>query len=117
MRAERACCLLTLLFVTFGLMPNAAVGIDGGSQDAKQIESLMRRWDAALVRRDTKYIDSILADDFTFISSGGAMKNKSQHMADLKSADLVIDHSESSDIVVRIYDKTAVATARGVSRG
>lgn len=117
MRAKRVCRLLTLLFVMFGLMSNAAVGIDGDSQDAKQIESLMRRWDAALVQRDIKYIDSILADDFTFISASGAMKNKAQHTADLKSADLVIEHSESSDIAVRIYGKTAVATARGVSRG
>ena len=111
------CCLLTLFFTAFYSMPNVVVGTERPDQDDKQIESLMRRWDVALVQRDTEYIDSILADDFTFISSSGAMKNKAQHVADLKSADLVIDHSESSDIVVRVYDKTAVATARGVSRG
>jgi ketosteroid isomerase-like protein len=92
-------------------------GAEADSPAEEQIRELMRRWDEALVKKDVKFIGSILANDFTCIDVSGRIQNKSQLLAFIGSSDLKIELSESSSFVVRIYGDTAVAIAEGRIRG
>lgn len=87
------------------------------NKDAEKIRELVRQWDNALVRKDTVFIDSILADDFTYISSSGQIQSKSQLLSSVQSADLTIESSSSNIFRLSIYGDTAVVIAEGVAKG
>jgi D-alanyl-D-alanine carboxypeptidase len=86
-------------------------------KDEEQIQELIRRWDDAIVKRDTTFIDSILAEDFTYVSSSGQMQNKSQLLQSIGTSGITIESSGSSNLMIRIYGDTAVVIARGMIKG
>ncbi len=88
-----------------------------GQKDKEKIQALMSEWDNALVNRNVDFIDGILAEDFTYISSSGQVQNKAEHLALIKSPDLIIESSSSSNFVVRVYGDMAVAIAEGRIKG
>ncbi len=102
-----------LAFVGLSQLVKAETGVN----EEEQIRELMQRWDNALVNRNLEFIDSILAEDFTYISSSAQVQNKAEHLALIKSTDLRIESSTSSNFVIRIYGDTAVAIAEGRIKG
>ena len=100
-----------------GLANLFLAGSSQGNKDDGKIRELIQQWDEALVRRDTPFIDSILAEDFTYISASGQIQSKSQLLEFIKSTDLTIESTSSKIIRISIYGDTAVAIAEGAIKG
>lgn len=85
-------------------------------KDTQQVGALTRSYLDAVIKRDAAAIGLILADDYTEYSHFGEIYSKSQILDQYKvpvSADA--GKLESFDVTeqkVRIYDNTAVSTAR-----
>lgn len=83
---------------------------------AGQLEQEVRRfeydWGVAYLRRDMMALEQILADEYTFIDPLGEISDKRENLAHIRTGACVIENTESSDIRVRVYDHTAVVTAR-----
>ena len=65
---------------------------------------------AALIKRDAAAFGKIFADDAVVATPDGSLQTKAQLLADLKSGDLVIEASTISDMQVKVFGDTAVAT-------
>ena len=70
-----------------------------------------------MVSNDPQAIGRYMADDWVIIGSEGSVGDKNTFLALVESGDLSHDVMESHDLNVRVYGKTAVLTARGVSGG
>ncbi len=102
-----------LTFAGLSQLVKAEIGVN----EKEQIRELMQRWDNALVNRNLEFVAGILAEDFTYIGSSGQVQNRAEHLALIKSADLRIESSSSSNFVIRIYGDMAVAIAEGRIKG
>jgi imidazolonepropionase-like amidohydrolase/ketosteroid isomerase-like protein len=93
-----------------------------GSDDSattQELRNLVRKWDEANVKGDVAALDSLLADEFTFV--GGP--DKAQYLASIKSraSDSVVESAVSEDVQVQIYGETAIVvgldTIKGKTKG
>ena len=85
-------------------------------KDTQQVNALTKSYLDAVIKRDSAAIDRILADDYMEFSHFGDVYNKSQILDEYKSpVSADAGKLESFDVTeqkVRIYDNTAVSTAR-----
>lgn len=93
------------------------VKAEAAVNEEAEIRALMQRWDDSLVSRNFEFIDSILAEDFTYIGASGEAQNKAGLLASIRSPDLRVESSSSSNVVIRIYGDVAVAVAEGRIKG
>jgi len=78
--------------------------------DLKQMfTKLENEWAKADNSKDTKVLDRILADDWTYLGATG-VATKAQHLADLKSGGGGLEFETLADIKVRVFGDTAVVT-------
>jgi len=68
---------------------------------------LENEWAKADNSKDTKVLDRILADDWTYLGASG-VQTKVQHLTELKSGGGDLEFETLADIKVRIYGETAV---------
>jgi len=66
----------------------------------------------AAIKGDAAFFERTLADDFVGTDPGGAVNNKEQGIADLKSGVAKITSLVNDDYQVRVYGKAAVVTYR-----
>ena len=82
---------------------------------AIETEQLLRQlnddWVKAIVRGDAETLDRILADDF-FFTYPLEGDDKTQFIDDVTSGDLKIEHLSRQQLNVRIFENTAVMSAR-----
>lgn len=78
--------------------------------DEKQILRLEDEWVKALETRDRQRLNEIVARDFTFIEPDGTVKTREQYLADRSSDIADIESFSNSDLRVRIYGTSALAT-------
>ena len=98
----------TLLFTLFLLLPSTAFA-QKGVQD--QLIKLDKQWSAATVSRDTKTLNRILANDYTYTDFDGETGTKSKMLKDMAAHHAMeLEAMESSDYQVRVYGSTAVMT-------
>ena len=85
-------------------------------KDEQQVVALTKSYLDAVIKRDPAAIDRVLADDYMEFSHFGVILNKAQILNDTKSpVSADAGKLESFDVTeqkVRIYDNTAVSTAR-----
>ena len=109
--------LLTLVF-TF-----IAYGMAAGQSSKEEMEVLKinEEFDRAIVSRDVAAYERIFADDFIFTSFDGAVPNKKQEIAKVRTGSLQFEYGKSDDVRVKVYGKAAVVTgrfkAKGISNG
>lgn|SRR4029450_5288675 len=72
---------------------------------------------AALTKRDVAGFASIMADDAVFTGPDGAFQTKAQLIADVKAGELVIESTNMSDLKVRVFGDSAVATYATTDKG
>ena len=98
-----------LLFLLAALSPAKDV--------AATIARLEHQWAAAFLAHDVKAVDRILADDFVGIDGRAVVSDKKSEMEAAKAPDPVaapefeLLDDKITDIQVRVYGTTAVATA------
>jgi len=78
----------------------------------QQLLATEREWDDAVVKRDAKALDRLLADDFRLIWIDGSVSNKAELIAGVTNRKAAIDPFSTEDVEVRIYGDTAILTGR-----
>lgn len=76
-----------------------------------EIEQLEDAWRTAILKSNSTALENLLADDYTGITSKGAIQTKDQAVQSLKSGALQLTMLEISDRKVRVYGTTAVVTS------
>jgi len=79
------------------------------------LAGMERAWCAALVKKDAAALESILADDFTGVGSGGTTSTKAAQLSDVKAGG--VRSCVHDNIKVRLYGDTAVLTGHTVLTG
>jgi ketosteroid isomerase-like protein len=99
-----------LVAVFSAVMPPAPAGAQTGAVQSDQqiLIQLERDWDAAFRRKDVKFIETILADEFVATYSDGTRGDKAKELSLAASFDLQIDSSTQDEHMVKIYGDTAI---------
>jgi ketosteroid isomerase-like protein len=93
-----------------------ALGVKGS--DVKQeLTEIKKQWSEAELKRDTKFLDKLFADDFVVGTSQGQVLNKQQMLELLRNPDRQFTELQSDKIDVRVYGNVAVMTDRTTIRG
>lgn len=105
-----------LIAVLAALTFSSAAAAAKPSQQSRALEQQLRaiefEWDDAVVKRDAKALDRLLADDFRLIWIDGTVSNKAELIAGVTNRKAVIDPFSTEDVEVRIYGDTAILTGR-----
>jgi len=92
-----------------------------GTPSAQGTEATLMKMErdaaAALVKGDLAGFGGIFAEDATLTGPDGAVQTKAQLLADLKSGALAIQSSEISDLKVRAFGESAIATYMTTDKG
>lgn len=86
---------------------SATAGGSGGVEQA--LMQMEREWTDAQLKKDTKPLDRILADDWVAQGPTGTV-TKSQALAELKSGESKIDSVTLGPMTVRVFGDTVVVT-------
>ena len=118
--------LLTFLFVGFmipGLLSAQTKGESRTSPDSEQaVLQLEREFLAAVLRADAAAIAPMLAEEFYFVGSDGAVQDKAAFVAPIRSGDLKMLATDMRDLTVHVSRPDLVvmtyrSTDRGVFKG
>jgi ketosteroid isomerase-like protein len=101
---------------------SAARGLDAdkAANPDQEVMRLEREWSDAIVKREVKVIDRILADDYTLITPEGQMVPKPKILDSFRappSTAFVVKTVAHDRMSVRIYGDTAVVTFRFTLKG
>ncbi len=98
--------LLSLLAViTFASVANAQLSVPS---DQEILIKLERDWDAAFHRKDLRFIESVLADEFIATYGDGARGDKAKELALAAAFNQQVDSSRVDEFTVKVYRDTAV---------
>jgi len=79
----------------------------------KEILARQQAYCDAIVKGDVTFLEQLFTDDFIITSGTGALRDKQAELADLKpTSDFKTLFFKTSDVRVRLYDKTAIVTGR-----
>ncbi len=98
--------------------PRAASAEDPSSEE--QLRGLVRSWDSAYLRQDTKTLSFILADDYEMIDAAGQFISRTDYIINAANAAAFMPEGESgasTGLLVRLYGDTAVVTGRSRTKG
>ena len=76
--------------------------------DQQILIQLERDWDAAFLRNDVDFIESVLADEFVATYADGSRGDKARELTLAAEFDQQIDSSTLDEFTVKIYADTAV---------
>jgi ketosteroid isomerase-like protein len=83
----------------------------GRADDAdaeKQVAMLSEQYREAVVKGDTKAMDSILADDWVGINPAGQLESKVEQAKSLEDGSVAFEAFDSREVKVRVYGDAAV---------
>jgi ketosteroid isomerase-like protein len=98
--------------------PRSVAAEDPSSEE--QLRSLVRSWDSAYIRQDTKTLSFILADDYEMIDAAGQFVSRTDYIINAASAAAYLPEGESgtsTGLLVRLYGDSAVVTGRSRTKG
>lgn len=76
--------------------------------DQQILVQLERDWDAAFLRKDVAFIETILADEFLATYPDGTRGDRAKELALAAEFNQQIDSSALDDFAVRVYRDTAI---------
>lgn len=82
-----------------------------------EIDQLEDKWRSAILASDAPAISSLLADDYTAITSEGTLQTREDWLANLRSGRVHFTLLNVSDRKIRFYGSTAVVTSRADVEG
>jgi ketosteroid isomerase-like protein len=74
----------------------------------QELVQLERAWDAAFVKKDVRFIERVLADEFVATYGDGRRGDKAAEMAETLDFDQQVDSAVLDGFRVRIYGDTAL---------
>jgi len=111
------------IFAVWFALTSAAVvrGDDkatAGKNDAASVEQtlirLERDWNHAILTKDYKTLESIVADDWTGIDFRGMTVTKAESISELKSGESTNQSVELGEMQVKVFGNTAVVVGSDV---
>lgn len=75
----------------------------------QQIKMLEARVVEALLKRDFRFLEKVLADDYTAIRADGRLGTRAQEMESLQTGNTKFESYDVHELKVRIYGDTAIA--------
>ena len=81
-------------------------------EDKRDLLTLEQEWNDAVVARDVKALDRILADDFLLIWIDGSISRKPAMLTGASARKVEIDPFRTEDVEVRLYGDVAILTGR-----
>jgi len=107
--------LVVITHLCFGQAKPAAANSDIGSIKEKLIR-MEHDWGKAVIEKDFRALDRILADDWAAVGLRGKALTKADFIADLKSGATATQSVEYGAINVRVFGDTAVVTGSNTER-
>ena len=95
---------LLLLALTFGQASQSA--------DVAAVTKLETTWNEAHRKGDAATLQQLFADDMVVVVPGMRPLSKADSLAVMATGKMTFERYESSDLAVRVYGDTAVATGR-----
>ena len=89
--------------------------------DKRDVSALDTKYQAAVKHGDAATMDQILADDFVVVTGTGKIYSKADLLNMARTNGVIYERQDESDQTVRVWDDTAVVTAKlwgkGLDRG
>lgn len=86
--------------------------MDNTAQRQRGVRRVDGQWRDALLRRDLKALEKILADEYVSTNSKGEVQNKARELAGLKAAVLRFVSFDTDEVKVHVYGDSAIVTGR-----
>lgn len=99
---------LLLVAAIVGAAPAAPAQDLRGLSDQQILMRLEREWDAAFLRNDVGFVESVLAEEFIATYDDGSTGDKAKELKLVAEFNQAIESSKLDDFTIKIYDKTAV---------
>jgi len=112
---KNALAIATLCLLSLVASQSATAKSATGVED--QIKKLEQDWALATIKSGAAAVDQYEADDIITTDPSGRVTDKSRDKTDLSSGDLKLQSMELSDMTVRVYGDTAVATGTNTLNG
>lgn len=93
------------------------IGAASAHQDARIISSLDKQYQAAVKANDASTMDRILADDFLLVEGSGRTLTKKDLLAEARSKETSYEQQDELEQAVRVWNDTAVVTAKLWEKG
>jgi hypothetical protein len=84
---------------------------------APKVEAYMARYDSAWSRQDTSAVNRILAPQYQYFTSRGAVSSRAESMAMLSDPGYRLERASRSEITVTLSGPVAVVSSRWQGRG
>src|SRR4051794_30313627 len=105
------CLCMCLLF---GILGYAA---EPTNADHTKIIALENAWNQAQLHHDSKALETLVSDTFTYTDTDGTVMNKAQFLADIKDPSYKASLVSNEDQKVSSYNSTAVVTGTYHTKG
>ena len=99
--------LFSLLAVLSAITPSRAYSQNARS-DQDILIQLERDWDDAFHRKDVRFIESVLADEFVVTYADGSRADKAKELMLAAEFNQQIDSRTLDEFIVKVYGDTAV---------
>ena len=106
---------ISILFLFVSLVCVSYARSQGNADTEKAVAALEQKWLAAQKASDPDILAPLLADTLTNTSNDGKVTGKTETLADIKSFKWT--SAEYSDVKVRVYGNTAIATGGFKGKG
>jgi ketosteroid isomerase-like protein len=116
MRAKRILAGGTIVAISIALMLGPAKG-SSSEDDKKIVASLDTEYQAAVKRNDAATMGRLLGDNFTLVTGSGKVYTKADLVDEARSGAYIYEHQEDTEQTVRMWDDTAVVTAKLWAKG
>src|SRR5262245_31319239 len=101
----------------FFMQTTQAIASTDSREDERAIISIEHKVDQAYLTGDADYLDSILSSDFILTNVRGEVSKKAEEVAEVRNGIIHYDKFQTSDLNVRVYGDTAVATGQTWIKG
>jgi len=107
-----------LVFALLALISTHESSAQTATSVEQELMKLEQTWnDVASIKKDRAVLEQILADDYVYTHSNGAVTNKAQEIADTVSSENKWTSSKTDDMKVRVYGDVAIVTGRQTLQG
>jgi ketosteroid isomerase-like protein len=104
---------------TIAMLLFAACGqaLGDPTSDKRELTQLVKDLNAALVKTDIAFLESVLHKDYTHYRPRGIVENRAQYLKNRKTGRVEFESLVVDDVKVRRYGDTAVVTYRSTAKG
>jgi len=113
-----SCLAINIALLSFAFGQSSTSQQPATSTSEKEVRQMIEKYRSAILQRDIATLEKIWADDYVFVNAGGDVLAKTERLANIKSGATTLDSiNEEENVIVRVYQNSAVATSRVTLKG